>query len=148
MKHNRNNMETSILKESFVKTLNSFKQVAPIIVGVLMLVSLSIVAIPKGFYQSVFTGNKIIDPLFGAIFGSVAAGNPITSYIIGGELLKQGVSLIAVAAFLLAWVSVGLIQLPAESLMLGKRFAITRNIVSFITAIIIAVLLIATLSCL
>ena len=146
MKHNRNNMETLIFKKSFVKTLNSFKQIAPIIVGVLMLISLSIVAIPKGFYQSVFTGNRIIDPLFGAIFGSAAAGNPITSYIIGGELLKQGVSLIAVAAFLLAWVSVGLVQLPAESLMLGKRFAFTRNIVSFITAIMVAFLTVFTLS--
>jgi len=134
------------LKEALMKTLNGFKQVMPIILGVIMLVSLSIIAIPKSFYTNIFTGNKVIDPLFGAIFGSIAAGNPITSYIIGGELLKQGVSLIAVTAFILTWVSVGLIQLPAESLMLGKRFAITRNIVSFITALMVAVLTIYTLS--
>lgn len=134
------------LKESFIKTFNGFKQVMPIILGVIMLVSLSIVAIPKSFYANIFTGNKIIDPLLGAIFGSVASGSPITSYIAGGELLKQGVSLIAVTAFILTWVSVGLIQLPAESLMLGKRFAVIRNIVSFITAPIVAVLTIYTLS--
>ena len=134
------------LKEALMKTLNGFKQVTPIILGVIMLVSLSIIAIPKSFYTNIFTGNKVIDPLFGAIFGSIAAGNPITSYIIGGELLKQGVSLIAVTAFILTWVSVGLIQLPAESLMLGKRFAITRNILSFITALMVAVLTIYTLS--
>lgn len=134
------------LKEVFIKTLNSLGQVLPIIFGVILLASLSLVAIPKNFYTSIFTGNKIIDPLVGAAFGSVAAGNPITSYIIGGELLKQGVSLIAVTAFILAWVSVGIVQLPAESLMLGKRFAITRNILSFLTALIIAVLTIITLS--
>lgn len=139
-------MTQSILKESLIKTLNGFKQVLPIILGVIMLVSLSIVTIPKSFYESIFTGNKIIDPLLGAIFGSIAAGNPITSYIIGGEFLKQGVSLIAVTAFILTWVSVGLIQLPAESLMLGKRFAITRNVVSFLTALVIAILTIFTLS--
>ena len=139
-------MTQSILKESLIKTLNGFKQVLPIILGVIMLVSLSITIIPKSFYESIFTGNKIIDPLFGAIIGSAATGNPITSYIIGGELLAQGVSLLAVTAFILAWVSVGLVQLPAESLMLGKRFAITRNVVSFLTALVIAILTIFTLS--
>lgn len=118
----------------------------PIILGVIMLISLSLAAIPKSFYTSVFSGNKILDPFFGAVFGSIATGNPITSYIIGGELLTQGVSLLAVAAFCVAWVTVGLIQLPAESLMLGKRFAITRNIISFITALAVAVLTIFTLS--
>ena len=139
-------MTQTTLKEAFIKTLNGFKQVLPIILGVVMLVSLSLAAVPKSFYTTVFSGNKVIDPFFGAVFGSIAAGNPITSYIIGGELLNQGVSLIAVTAFILAWVTVGLIQLPAESLMLGKRFAITRNIVSFIMALIVAVLTISTLS--
>lgn len=133
-------------KKAFIKTANSFRQVLPIILGMILLVSLSIVAIPKSFYANIFTGDKIIDPFFGAIFGSLAAGNPITSYIIGGELLKQGVSLIAITVFILAWVTVGIIQLPAESLMLGKRFAVARNIVSFITALIVAILTISTLS--
>ena len=139
-------MEQLIVKQAFAKTINNFKQILPIIIGVLLLVSLSLVLIPKSFYTKIFVGNKIIDPLVGAIFGSVAAGNPITSYIIGGEFLDQGVSLIAVTAFIVAWVSVGLIQLPAESLMLGKRFALVRNIVSFITAIIVAILTVLTLT--
>jgi len=133
------------LKKEFINTLKAFKQVLPIIFGVIMLVSLSIAVIPKSFYANIFTGNKFTDLLFGAIFGSVASGSPITSYIIGEELLKQGVSLIAITAFILAWVSVGLIQLPAESLLLGKRFAITRNIVSFISALTVALLTTITL---
>ena len=79
-----------------------------------------------------------VDSLIGAGIGSILAGNPVTSYIIGGELLTQGVSLAAVTAFLVAWVTVGLVQLPAESILLGKRFAITRNITSFVFAIIAA----------
>ena len=133
-------------KRAFLKTLNNFRQILPIIFGVVLLIGLSLVAIPKSFYTSIFTGNKIMDPLFGAIFGSIASGNPITSYIVGGEFLKQGVSLIAVAAFILTWVSVGIIQLPAESLMLGRKFAITRNAVSFLTALAVAILTVFTLS--
>jgi len=134
------------MKTAFTKTLISFKQFMPILLGVLLLLSFAITAIPKTFYTSVFSGNILADPLLGALFGSISGGNPITSYVLGGELIVQGVSLLAVTAFLLAWVTVGLIQLPAESLMLGKKFAITRNIVSFFMAIIIAALTVMTLS--
>ncbi len=64
----------------------------------------------------------------------------MTSYIIGGELLKNGVSLVAVLAFIVSWVTVGTVQLPAESLMLGRKFALLRNGISLIMAIAIAVL--------
>jgi uncharacterized membrane protein YraQ (UPF0718 family) len=126
--------------------LRNFKQILPIILGVVMLVSLFLVLIPNSFYTAIFTGNKIVDPLMGAAVGSISSGNPIISYILGGELLSQGVSLIAVTAFILSWVTVGIIQLPAESLMLGKRFAITRNIVSFVASLIVAFLTVVTLS--
>ena len=133
-------------KMALIKRLKSFKQILPIILGVIMLVSLSISLIPKSFYTKIFTGNNIIDPLLGSAIGSVSAGNPIISYILGGELLEQGVSLIAVTAFILSWVTVGIIQLPAESMMLGKKFAITRNAISFISSLIIAFLTVFTLS--
>jgi uncharacterized membrane protein YraQ (UPF0718 family) len=138
-------MGSARIKQAIIKTLRSFKQTLPILLGVLLLIGLITTSIPKHFYSKIFTGSKIIDPLYGAIFGSIAAGNPITSYIIGGELREQGVSMVAMTAFIVSWVTVGLVQLPAESLMLGRKFAFTRNIVSFITAIIIAILTVFTL---
>lgn len=135
-----------IVKESFLKTISGFKVFMPIFIGVLLLLSLAITAIPKSFYTSFFTGNIFTDPFLGALIGSISGGNPITSYVLGGELLNSGVSLLAITSFLLSWVTVGLIQLPAESLMLGKKFAITRNIVSFFMAICVAVFTVVTLS--
>ncbi|MCD6109660.1 hypothetical protein J7J83_02795 [bacterium] len=120
--------------------MNSLKRSILILISVLLLVSFMISAIPKEFYSKIFTGNNLIDSLIGAIIGSISAGNPINSYIVGGELLSQGIGLIAVTAFILTWVTVGIVQLPAESLMLGKKFAIYRNILSFITAIVVSIL--------
>ncbi|MEA3452905.1 MAG: hypothetical protein U9Q96_01030 [Patescibacteria group bacterium] len=134
------------IKENFIKTLKSFKQIIPMILGVIMLVALFITVVPKDFYNVIFVGNKIIDPLLGATLGSVAIGQPVTSYIIGGELLNHGVSLIAVIAFILSWVTVGVFQLPAEALVFGKKFAMTRNLLSFVSALAIAVLTTLTLS--
>jgi len=55
---------------------------------------------------------------------------------------------LAVTAFLVAWVTVGLVQLPAEVMMLGKKFAIIRNITAFIFAIIVAIITIVILDAL
>ena len=88
----------------------------------------------------IFQKNAVLDSVLGSIFGSIHAGNPVTSYILGGEFLKEGVSLVAVTAFLVAWVTVGFVQLPAEAMILGKKFALVRNISSFILAIIVAII--------
>jgi len=121
-------------------TWNNIKKSLPILLAIILLISLVINYIPKNFYNKVFIGNNLVDSFVGAVFGSIAAGNPVNSYIIGTELLKQNVDLIAVVAFIIAWVTVGIIQFPAEALLLGKKFALTRNVASFFSAIIISVL--------
>lgn len=134
------------IRASAQKTYRSMVQVIPQIIGILLLVSLLLTVIPPEWYGTVFTGHPVADPIFGAALGSVAAGNPVTSYVIGGELLNTGISLTAVTAFIVAWVTVGVIQLPVEMNILGKRFAIARNLCGFIFAILIAMLTEVTLS--
>ncbi|GAG27215.1 unnamed protein product [marine sediment metagenome] len=138
-------MNTQKLKKAVVGLINNMKMSLPVLVGVLLLVGLVNTSIPKVYFTKIFTGNNLLDPFIGTAFGSVAAGNPLTSYIIGGELLKNGINLAAVVAFILSWVTVGTVQLPAESLMLGKRFALVRNGISFVMAILVALLTVTTL---
>ncbi len=133
------------MSESLRKTINNMKTAFPMIVGVLMLVNLLNPLFGK-FYPKIFTGNYFLDPLLGALGGSVSFGIPLTSYIAGGELISGGVSLLAVTAFILAWTTVGLAMLPIEITYLGKRFALWRNFINFFFAIIIATLTIATLN--
>ena len=127
-------------KIALKNTFNNIKSTLPILFGIILLIAWVISFIPDSFYNKIFTGNNIIDSFLGALIGSVAAGNPINSYIIGIELLKQNVGLVAVTAFVISWVTVGVVQFPAEALLLGKKFALTRNIISFISAIIISIL--------
>ncbi len=138
-------MNLKNINNSAKQTFNALKRSILIILSILLLVSFLINAIPKDFFKQIFTGNNLLDPIVGAALGSVALGNPINSYILGGELINQGISLVAVTAFILTWVTVGIVQLPAESLMLGKKFAIYRNILAFISAIFIAILTTITL---
>ena len=126
-------------KKSVIKSARSLGNVIPVLIGVILLVSLANTLIPKSAYSKIFSKNIFFDSFIGSAIGSVLAGNPVTSYVLGGEMLKQGVSMVAVIAFLVAWVTVGMIQLPAESLILGKRFALTRNFLSFLFSILVAV---------
>jgi len=133
------------MKKAFFKTTQVFKTVVPMLTGVLLLVSL-LHQFFKNNYKYWFSGNLILDPLIGAIAGSISFGMPVTSYVAGGELLHAGVSLLAVTAFIMSWTTVGLIMIPLEASALGIRFAITRNILNFIFALIVAILTVSTLN--
>ena len=130
---------------SISKTIRSFINVLPIIVGMLLATSLVITVFPEQISAGLFGNGDVPDALLGASIGSIAVGHPLASYLLGGELLSGGVGLVAVTALLVSWVTVGIVQLPAESLMLGGRFAVYRNLVCFGVAIIIAFLTVYTL---
>jgi hypothetical protein len=135
---------SKIMKQALDKTLNSVLISFPIIIGVLMLINFVNPFLQK-FYPKIFTGNYFLDPFLGAVAGSVSFGIPIISYVTGGELLKEGVSLLAVTAFILSWSTVGVAMLPLEAANLGKRFAILRNAINFVASIAIAILVVLTL---
>ena len=121
-------------------------RILPVIVGMLMLTGLLLKVLPEQATVAWFGSNDLLDALIGASVGSIAVGHPLSSYILGGELLDQGVSLAAVTAFLVSWVTVGSIQLPAEMLILGRRFALYRNLFCFVASILVALLSVATLA--
>ncbi len=127
------------LKQSFFKAIKNFKMMIPILVGVLLLATLLNNLLQK-YYDILFTGNYLKDTLVGALAGSFSFGMALTSYVVGGEFLKNGVSLLAVTAFIMTWTTVGIIMLPLEAKFLGKKFAIWRNILNFIFAIVISIL--------
>ncbi len=133
------------LKEAIRKTAKGLGHAIPMIIGILILISLFNTLVPVSSYRILFRGT-LLDPIVGALLGSVVAGNPVTSYIISGDLLKQGISLITVTAFMIAWVSVGVIQLPAEIQFLGKKFALVRNLSAFVLSLVVAFITVMLIS--
>jgi len=122
------------------KTATGILGMLPIILGVILLVSIINVIIPASLYQTIFTGNIFFDAFKGATIGSVLTGNPVTGYILADAFVKSGINMIAITAFLVSWVTVGVVQLPAESLALGKKFAFYRNLTAFLMSIVVAII--------
>ncbi len=133
------------LKQAIIKSLATIKNMLPILIGTLLLVSL-LSNIFKDTYKNIFVWNIFFDSIIGALAGSISFGIPATSYIIWKELIEVGISLIPITAFLLAWSTVWIVMLPLEASFLGKKFAIYRNLLNFIFAIIISILTVFTLN--
>ncbi|MCB2180949.1 MAG: permease [Desulfobulbaceae bacterium] len=122
------------------KTSLAFLAMIPMLVSIIGLVGLLQVTVSPERLSSVFSGNALTDTLVGTLSGAVAQGNPVVSYLLGGELLAQGISLYAVSAFILSWVTLGFIHLPVEAEVLGFRFTLYRNVSAFFITMLVAVL--------
>ncbi len=127
--------------EAISKARRQFLSLFPLLVGVILLLGLFQGFVPEQALMSFFSGSGLQDSFLGACLGSLMAGNPINGYVIGESLQKADVGLPGAAALMLAWVSVGLVQLPAESAALGWRFALVRNLFGFVMAITMALCL-------
>lgn len=127
------------------KTGNMFLRMLPNILAVVLLSGFILEFVPIDRLSEFLGGGFFVDGLIGAGVGSISIGNPLISYVLGGELLDQGVSIMAVTALLVSWVTVGSIQLPAEMQTFGVRFALLRNGLSFIFALIIAFLVLISM---
>lgn len=123
---------------AFKSSARQFFNLLPTLAGVVLLIGLFNALMSKELLSLVFSGDAFFDTLWGACFGSIFAGNPVNSYVIGGQLLEYDVSLFAVTAVIVAWVTVGLVQIPAEISALGRKFAVVRNVVSFFMSIAVA----------
>ena len=122
------------LKKSFKQTIDWFKINIPIILWILLLVALI-----KNYVSMSFLTNIKSDFLawiVANIFGSLFAWNPINSYIIAGEFWVLSDTMIVVWAFLISWVTVGFVQIPAESYYFGKKYAFLRNILAFVFSLL------------
>lgn len=130
---------------ALARTVRAFVQMLPILAGMLGLTSLLLAWLPRTGLTGGFGHAALWDLLLGAAVGSVAMGHPVAGYLLGGELLAAGIGLVAVTALIVAWVTVGVVQLPAEAMALGRRFALVRNLICFLSVLAIAPLTVATL---
>lgn len=126
-------------KEAFIKAIKGFVSMLPLLFSIILLLGLFDLFISKEMLISLFTSNNFIDTVIGTTLGAILAGNPMISYILGGEFLDAGISLFAVSAFILSWVSLGIVQLPAELEIFGFRFTFLRTILTFIFTILVSI---------
>jgi len=131
-------MMRSKLKSAFGQTLKTLVMISPMLLAVIGLIGLFKTFITPEMLHTLFNGSVLHDMLMGVGLGGLSVGQPFLSYIVGGELLDEGASFYGVTAFILAFVTLGVIQLPLEFSIFGFRFALLRNLLSLLFAFVLS----------
>ena len=136
--------EALSLKKAFKKALINFISITPMMLAVIGLVGLMQVYLSPEILSTFFGYGDMTDTLVGTAAGAVSMGQGMISYVVAEGLMEQGVSHYALSAFILAWVTLGVVQLPAEASVFGVRFTFYRNVLTVIATIVIAYVTVLT----
>jgi uncharacterized membrane protein YraQ (UPF0718 family) len=126
------------MKKAIKKSILSLLSVIPMIIAVIGLVGLMQTYITPDKFSFLFGKNAFLDTLSGTLIGAISVGHGMISYVVAEGFLQQGISHYGAAAFILAWVTLGFIQLPAEASVFGIRFTVYRNILTLVSTILVA----------
>jgi uncharacterized membrane protein YraQ (UPF0718 family) len=133
------------VKEALGRTVKSLWMIMPMLISVIGLIGLFETLVTPEMLRTLFNGSTLREIVVGVLSGGVSVGQPFLSYAIGGELLHDGVSLYAVTAFILSFVTLGVVQLPLEWALFGTRFTVLRNLLSLLFAFAIPIVTVYTL---
>jgi len=124
------------------KGYKMFFNIVPPFLNILIIVSILLYLVPQE------TIIKYLGPSSGflgffsaAIIGSITLIPGFISYPIAASLISKGASYAIIAVFMTTLMMVGIVTLPLEIKYLGKKAAIIRNILNFIAALIIGILI-------
>ncbi|MDT8336557.1 MAG: hypothetical protein RQ856_01865 [Candidatus Izemoplasmatales bacterium] len=125
-------------KKGLIKGAKSFFQLMPVLLPLFLFIGILLAIVTPEFISSVLGPESgLLGYLFGLVVGSITFMPPFVAYPLGVELLANGAAYPQVAGFLVALMSVGLVYYSAESKLFSKKSAILRNLISFIGAIIV-----------
>jgi uncharacterized membrane protein YraQ (UPF0718 family) len=128
-------------RQSLRVARSSLWKVVPLLVAVFTLVGLFQTFFPPEIVKNWLgeTSGKT-SLLVGALAGALAIGPPLAAFPLAGSLLEAGAWPPAIAAFIVSWISVGVITLPFEASVFGARFALARNTLALLSSMLIGLL--------
>ena len=125
--------------QSLRMALSSFIKMLPMVFIIIIAIGLLLGFVPPD-QISRFVGDQ---SGAGGVFligvvGALMHIPALLSFPLASSILENGASITAVAAFITTLTMIGIITLPLEIKMLGKKMALLRNGISFVLAILIA----------
>lgn len=138
----------SIIKDK-EKTLNSMKMSRGMmknmigeIIGILFLIGLILTFIPPETIKNILgNSNALISTIVSAAVGSVTLIPAFVAFPLVGSFVDAGASIVPAVAFLTTLTMVGFVTFPLEKEEFGFKFAILRNGLSFMFAVVIAIMM-------
>ena len=112
------------------------------IIAIIFLIGLVITVIPPQKIEMALGGSdNILATVLAALAGSVTLIPAFVAFPLVGSLMDVGASIVPSVAFLTTLTMVGVVTFSLEKKEFGLKFAVSRNIMSFIAALVIAVVM-------
>jgi len=109
------------------------------IVVIILIIGLVLTFVPPESIKSVLgSENTVLATFIAAIAGSITLVPAFVAFPLVGSFIDVGASIVPAVAFLTTLTMVGVVTFPLEKKEFGFKFAITRNLLSFIAALFIA----------
>jgi len=129
-------------KQSLKVAAKEFFHILPTVLIIIIVIGLLLGFVPPSEISKVIGEQSgLSGVLLIAVLGSILHIQAFISFPLAGALLKSGASISVVAAFITTLTMVGTGTLPLEIKELGKKIALLRNGISFIIAIVIALIM-------
>ncbi|MBS4536462.1 permease [Clostridium sp. D2Q-14] len=112
------------------------------IISIIFLIGLILTFIPPESIKSVLGSSNVISgTIISGLAGAITLIPAFVAFPLVGSLVTAGASIIPAAAFLTTLTMVGFVTFPLEKKEFGTKFALSRNLLSFIFALIIAMMI-------
>ncbi|WP_181691493.1 permease [Natronomonas sp. LN261] len=128
--------------DSIKRGLVSFVRILPTVLTIVVIIGLLLGFVPPETIRQ-FVGDRSgpVGVLLTAVVGSVLHIPSIVAFPLAASFLELGAPITVAAVFVTTLTMIGVVTLPLEVRELGWRFALLRNGVSFLGALLIAVLM-------
>lgn len=112
------------------------------ILSIIFLIGLILTILPpESIAEFVSKQSLLLATVISAAFGTITLIPAFIAFPLVGTLVHAGVGVVPAVAFLTTLTMVGIVTLPLERREFGLKFAVVRNGLSFIFAIIIALVM-------
>ena len=129
-------------KKSLKIALKTFIKTLPMIIIIIIFIGFLLGFLPTDNISRIIGEQSgVLGVLVTAVLGSVLFIPALISFPLAASLLKGGASVMSVAAFIATLTMVGVVTLPIELREMGKKLTLLRNLLSFVFAIIIALIM-------
>lgn len=119
----------------------SFAKMLPMMLGIIGLIGIMLTALSPETIKQVFSNTSWWSTGVAAIIGSITLIPAFVAFPLAASLIREGAGVMPIAAFVTTLTMVGIVTLPMEINLIGRRYTFWRNALSFIAAIIIALVM-------
>lgn len=129
-------------RQSVLVAVKSFFRILPTVLIIIIFIGLFLGFVPPSEISKIVGEQSGLGGvLLIAILGAILHIPALISFPLAASLIRSGASITAVAAFITTLTMIGTVTLPLEIKELGRKMALLRNGISFIVAILIALIM-------